>query len=208
LITLGIIGIVVALTMPTLVASYQEQVLKNQFKKLYSVLSQNLQKTIALDFDGALPECYVAPGGLPVSSGCIDFTEKFMANLNVLKMCSGSALNSGCIPVYTDIKNAPACPGFTMNAINNTNTAFVLNDGSIIMAMGNNIRFFLFDVNGKKGPNKVGHDVFQGAFINDRLPLSPYPRLFNTAQSITGMGTCLTGQDYSAPFKTIDDIYK
>ena len=39
LITLGIIGVVAAMTIPTLIANYQKKVLENQFKKGYSTLA-------------------------------------------------------------------------------------------------------------------------------------------------------------------------
>ncbi len=40
LITLGIIGIVSAMTIPTLVKNYQTKVRDNQFKKVYATLNQ------------------------------------------------------------------------------------------------------------------------------------------------------------------------
>ena len=40
LITLGIIGVVAAMTLPTLIQKYQEKVTVNKLKKMYSVLSQ------------------------------------------------------------------------------------------------------------------------------------------------------------------------
>ena len=40
LITLGIIGIVAAMTMPVLIAKYRSKVLETQFKKRYSEVSQ------------------------------------------------------------------------------------------------------------------------------------------------------------------------
>ena len=40
LITLGIIGVVAAMTMPSLISHYRHKVLETQFKKAYSVLSQ------------------------------------------------------------------------------------------------------------------------------------------------------------------------
>ena len=40
LITLGIIGVIAAMTIPTLTANYRHKVLETQFKKHYSVLSQ------------------------------------------------------------------------------------------------------------------------------------------------------------------------
>ena len=44
LITLGIIGIVSALTMPSIVAGVQKEILKNQFKKTYSTFSNAVMR--------------------------------------------------------------------------------------------------------------------------------------------------------------------
>ena len=56
LITLGIIGVVAAITMPTVIAKVQDKVLMNQFKKAYSILSNMTQKVNAdLDYT---TECY------------------------------------------------------------------------------------------------------------------------------------------------------
>ena len=44
LITLGIIGVVAAMTLPTLIAKYQEQVTVNHLLKTYSMLSQAVQR--------------------------------------------------------------------------------------------------------------------------------------------------------------------
>ena len=44
LITLGVIGVVAAVTMPTLIAKYQEQVTVNHLLKTYSMLSQAVQR--------------------------------------------------------------------------------------------------------------------------------------------------------------------
>ena len=50
LITLGIIGVVAAMTMPTLIANHRKTVLKTQFKKAYSELQQVNQNFIK-DYD-------------------------------------------------------------------------------------------------------------------------------------------------------------
>ena len=49
LITLGIIGIVAAMTMPTLIANYQKKVYVNQLKKTISILQQGFQRMMAED---------------------------------------------------------------------------------------------------------------------------------------------------------------
>ena len=56
LITLGIIGVVAAMTIPVLFANYQKMVLKNQFKKAYSTVYQGIRLVEANM--GYKPECY------------------------------------------------------------------------------------------------------------------------------------------------------
>ena len=51
LITLGIIGVVAAMTLPTLIKHYQQQVVLNQVKKFYTEMSQVLQMAKAIDGD-------------------------------------------------------------------------------------------------------------------------------------------------------------
>ena len=48
LITLGIIGVVAAMTLPVLTQKYQKMVLKNQYKKVYSTLSQAYSKEFSI----------------------------------------------------------------------------------------------------------------------------------------------------------------
>lgn len=47
LITLGIIGVVAALTLPTVIANYQKQQTVTKLKKAYSILGQVMQKSVA-----------------------------------------------------------------------------------------------------------------------------------------------------------------
>ena len=51
LITLGIIGVVTAITMPILIKNYQEHVLINQLKRNYSILSQVITQ-LNYEYDG------------------------------------------------------------------------------------------------------------------------------------------------------------
>ena len=51
LITLGIIGIVAAMTMPSLIANYRSKVAVTQLKKMYSIMSQAMLFTVQKDGD-------------------------------------------------------------------------------------------------------------------------------------------------------------
>ena len=85
LITLGIIGIVSAITIPTLINNYKEKVRNNQSKKVYATLNQALRMTIS-DYD-YIPKCYYPDTGTgAVRAECIDFYEKFRNKLRLSKI--------------------------------------------------------------------------------------------------------------------------
>ena len=68
LITLGIIGVVAALTIPTISRNIQHAVLKNQFKKFYSTF---WQAVIGIQTKGGRPvQCYYWDGTNPYTGKC------------------------------------------------------------------------------------------------------------------------------------------
>lgn len=210
LITLGIIGVVAAITMPLLIKSYQKMVLKNQFKKTYSIMYNAFKKAEA-DL-GYTPQCYYwdkNPYG-PWNYHCVqenengdcikyadehdkplpaDYNGRFgdctvlknelVKNLNIIKECNGNAYPS-CIPEYegndTLIKSenenlsdseiiavTSGCKGWRKNDLLSKNFVYVLADGQILISYSTtfNPSIFAVDINGKKGPNKWGHDIFE-----------------------------------------------
>ncbi len=207
LITLGIIGIVAAMTLPSLIGRYQKKVLKEQFKVAYSLIQQAWGK-IGADL-GYIPECYywkkarysrvcveyddngkckkyTLPDGSPVPDDlfgrfneCNLFTDKIRQNLQVITICEGNAFQKGCIPDYegydtvlqansdTDMSDEDAynqsggCSGLRKNELLNGSIVYVLKNGVILIPYSsNNFAMFTVDINGKKGPNKWGYDVF------------------------------------------------
>ena len=200
LITLGIIGVVAAMTMPALIGSYKRMVLKNQYKKLYSTLSQAYNKSI---FDiGGVSDCYHydinngVQGSLYNKNLCHDFREALEKNLKIAKICTTKAADNGCLlkdqykgldtlitdkPDYDEdeLNNVNRdCYGFTKNNIHNNNLVYLLADGSIVISFSaDSVPIsMLIDVNGQKGPNKWGHDLFKLSFVKDRYSykFSPY----------------------------------
>ncbi len=177
LITLGIIGVVAAMTMPTLIAKIQRNILNNQFKKMYSVLTTAFQKTnFEMDFFNG---CYYIQGKGSAAdySGCQDFFYNHLSkNLNVAKICDTKAYENGCAPDY-DWSSFPSdgCTGgFTSDGLK-SNGAIVLNDGSIIYLSSYMFPMIASDINGKKGPNKPGFDVYSYEIyrVGSNLILNP-----------------------------------
>ena len=76
LITLGIIGVVAAITLPSLTAKYQKQLMINQLKTAYSILSNALTLAKKDHGDYAYWTYYQNDKGSSVSS--FEFTNKYI----------------------------------------------------------------------------------------------------------------------------------
>ena len=209
LITLAIVGIVAALTIPTVSKNIQHAVLKNQFKKFYSTFTQAISAIQAKNgrpvkcyywdispYDGkCTPVCslkneygtciggYICEEtGEPTPSDfngayseCSEFYEElFLNTLKTSKICENNAYEQGCLPKDfrgADVAKSEQSPDqeydpnalFSDSNIKNVYPVIVLFDGTYIikyfsMTGGNPI--FTVDINGFKGPNKWGYDIF------------------------------------------------
>ena len=182
LITLGIIGIVSAMTIPTLLNNYRQKVLDKQFVQTYSLLSQNLLLTQS-QYD-YIPKCYYGGNGMPTQrTGCTEFFNIFFNNLKVTKKCANKAFENGCIPEYNGIDDvyeqenpntiipdgydsygeyaSVGCNYYRKNYIQNNTTVYNLSNGNIIFLYNNGyLPTITFDINGHQEPNKWGHDLF------------------------------------------------
>ena len=183
LITLGIIGIVSAMTIPTLVKNYQQMLLVTRFKKEYSTLSQ-AYKLALLDFGPTPPRCGYYEVNGPTSgpmtyADCAIYGPLVIKRLHVVKKCMGNSLRDGCNPGYKgqdDVlrEKNPDTPEeeieqlantlYTTEKMNDTVSMYMLKDGSTIMYSESShygARNFLLDINGLEGPNKWGYDLFR-----------------------------------------------
>ena len=168
LITLGIIGIVAAMTMPSLLANYRQRVIISQLKKSFSTLQTAINTTNA---EYGMPyDCYnIGWGGYHVTQ-CSEFWNDFLKQLKIIKSC-GYGDNS-CGVTYKTKSQVLAEGG---SIYNSTCTFFdrpadfiinILADGSYIITYGgrdplsHHYIYFGIDVNGEKGPNKWGYDLF------------------------------------------------
>ena len=170
LITLGIIGVVAALTIPTLVNNYRKKQFETGLKKEYSVLLQ------ALDM-------YKQDNETPLKKEDTDqlhaeFKNKIKPYLKILVDCgdSQSAVYKGlCVRNgdYTQDKKH-TYKTYSGNIAKEDffdDGQIILNDGSHLLFenIGNGYNVFVsIDVNGyKKLPNKWGEDVFTFQLMND-----------------------------------------
>ena len=163
LITLGIIGIVAAMTLPSLINNKKNKELETAFKKNYSVISQALNMYYAQNGEKLTPE-YV--GDRKLKPTLVNY-------MKVLQDCGWgySSTSTSCIPNYNDpdrnsqvYKNFTGTNNISLNLFDDGQ--FILNDGSLILLenngpVNNNKMYISVDVNGYlKNPNRLGHDLF------------------------------------------------
>lgn len=172
LITIAIIGIVAAMTIPTLISKYQRRALETGFKKSYSKLTQALVPiqnefygSISgysgqrdTDFYNRLWENYKK--SLDFKTGENEY--KRFRYLGYQDIKTGADL----IKDYAK-KNIPypGCPSLP---------TIVLSDGSAVGGLYNCYgNWIVFDTNGKQGPNAIGHDIFYFGLDKNTRKLIP-----------------------------------
>lgn len=159
LITLLIIGVIAAITIPIIMNEFQTVQQRTQFKKAFTTINNAIYKIKSNV--GYYPNCFYGYNG-----GSASFTEcntlffpELKKNLNIVQDCTNNAYANGCIPYYND--NAiGGCPGFSQNNMQNNATVYVLADGMIIILYYTGMGLFAVDINGQKPPNKWGYDLY------------------------------------------------
>ncbi len=158
LITLAIIGIVAALTIPTLVSKNEKKQLYTSFMKTYNTLSNALNLSIS---ENGNPSTWVYD-----DDDTDSVMEKYLAPyLKVAKTCTGANLTD-CYPKPYKSLNSVTVTDDVAMFTQNANTAVVLSDGTIVAVnqavfySGDNNFQLVIDTNGQKGPNTLGRDLF------------------------------------------------
>lgn len=196
LITLGIIGIIAAITLLVLTSKIEKTILKNQIKKNYSTLSQVLEKVTFEYGDGLVIES---------GRGFKEFNEAFLSNLKIIQICNKNALAKGCIRKYTGL-NITGCSAFNENNIYNNSTVYILYDGSFIIPYNMDWRsLWLVDVNGKKGPNKAGYDLFEVTLDENSLDIKNSKRLRYRGSGCLNQGNPKPVKDGLDDYQNIDN---
>ncbi len=186
LITLGIIGVVAAMTMPMLVAKYRDKQIVTALKKFNSIMTQAI--TLAINENGSPTvwgaDDFVNSGEQDTGDNDTDSmnnrdmertsTALIVKHLKVIKDCGRKA--EGCFPdVY--IKR--------LNGVNDRNIErqtryhkIILADGTLVALSGaengivgnSGVSIEIWaDVNGKRPPNTLGKDVFMFSVANDKF---------------------------------------
>ena len=161
LITLGIIGVVAAMTMPTLMSSTQGAQYKAAYKKALSALSQAVTLNVALD-----------EWNFADATGTSPYTiqEMLTNRMNVVRTESGSANIKDAQNATYKVTGGTATNGAGVSSevtIANTNTTLFFNDGIMFTfprgassctadeTRNGDPCYGFIDVNGIKAPNRV-----------------------------------------------------
>lgn len=199
LITLGVIGIIAAMTLPALVAKYQQIVLINMWKKHYALL-QNAFSMVLADNDyslGAYDNVNYNKMNL-----IIDIVKKMNVTLDCgsssNKICgNGTSFNTGAASSNAAVKNFyKSTTGKPMSGHALKNYQAVLNTGANLYARvyTPDYKQILIDVNGfNKKPNILGKDLFGVTIIISQNKMLPW------GADGTGLtGTCQNGTKFAS----------
>lgn len=171
LITLGIIGVVAAMTMPTLINQTNGAQYKAAYKKALSSISQAITLNVALDGDDV--------------GNVTDFRPILTGHMNYASIVDGAISST-----EYNFQSVGRTGGATAPVA--ANTTIFLNDGTMFTfptSISNCTEWDsagckgYIDVNGKKGPNKEtvckeGIDTAGGATCNVDQPTDIYPVSF------------------------------
>ena len=159
LITLGIIGVVAAMTLPTLINKYKIAVLQTQFKKSYSVMQQVVLKAKAeAGIENFGKYCSSYDGSNYVNQEeCYPYLYKALNNTNHKDRYEKDA---NYIERKDTIYNLIGNPVNT-NARQFLNTNRRFNDTSYadFFILGGQVNVYV-DTNGSAPPNRLGYDIF------------------------------------------------
>ena len=161
LITLGIIGVVAAITLPTLIQNYQKQVWVNQLKKAYSSLNNGVRQMI-VDQGCSDVTCtnFWDDGYVVIEPSLNDnfvksFTKTFKLS-NVQELTENSIYAYPLRTIANDDEDEESFYYDYMVGVGGTSP-----DG-MIMFLGATYGGYLImvDINGLKNPNQFGRDIF------------------------------------------------
>ncbi len=194
LITLGIIGVVAAITIPILSTKVQVKVLENQFKKADAMFQQALKSSVQ-ELGYSDINDFNIPGRY--SSSSYEDLKSDISSLNLVWLKQFSSFQNFYIEDakrknirYYTLTGTPTYDYYyTMSGSRNV---YILQNGVLVSDLfacsyGTNHPAgvcFIFDTNGPyKGPNRVGHDIFRYFSVYNAYPDFCNPSTKNSANT-------------------------
>lgn len=174
LITLGIIGVVAALTIPTLMTAHKKHETAAKLKKAVSTINQAIKLSESENgelenWDRSLTQKdfinkYFAPY-MKISQLCIPATVcGYKSDVEWRQL-------NGILGNYGSINNGGRTPFLAFDGVVYAYSAFAAGSASIV---GDNDRVIIVDINGAQKPNQFGKDVFFLYRIEEEDSIIPY----------------------------------
>lgn len=187
LITLVIIGVVAAMTIPTLINNTKQKQYIVAWRKSYSSVAQALllMKANGDTFDD------VANSDFPMAQKI----SKYMVNV---KLCdSGKFVEDGCGSNYKIYYLSGQKTSYDLGSFAGGQSCMILSNGTYLCLDANIVSF---DINGATGPNTIGKDIFFALIDRTNFKLNPatgFRSGWGAADGIlvsltSGDGTCQT----------------
>lgn len=206
LITLGIIGVIAALTLPALIAKYQKTVVLTSLKKNYAALQSAAQYSMSKYGEPIYWDGFQMYGNSTLCENnlCNKFVNKFVENVKTVKVFEaqraaqfGSFSFCGNNKIYKTLTDDTRSVAAGSGDARQNYASVSLTDGSCWLfyfrgagsEINTSLMLILVDVNGpEKAPNRYGADTFKfELFGNGKLSpqnVDDCKKAFND----TGMG--------------------
>lgn len=170
LVTLGIIGVVSAITIPTLMNKTNDAELKVGAKKAYSAMQNAYNLAIAENGRGF--------GGYNERNNSYEKFNAIKSQMKVIKECpfnTGSFGNCWASEGVGDPDATPTtCQGFIVS-FQDRNTSFITTDGTAFMLYtyteSTGIDSVAVDINGPEKPNEWGKDAFVIRLLDTKIKM-------------------------------------
>lgn len=178
LLTMTVVGVIAALTIPSLLKN-QDKVLRTEFKKIYSDLQQ-ATLMIKSDNNGSMVGAFLLDND--------DFRDKYLTYLKYTKKCNYAARNQSACSYGASARKYLNGTSFT----DNSGFSYAwLNNGALIEFQLSSVECnsnpgyggefasliicgsMYVDVNGFKGPNTLGKDVYRIWVVRTKNGLIP-----------------------------------
>ncbi len=165
LITLGIIGVVATITMPTVINKVNEYHWQVSYKKAFSLINQALLKM--QQNDEMLPlTAIINTGGETVSANIGENFKTLTKYIKTAKTCFENNADE-CLVCDEGQAASPTSSAPDWLGCRKQSYAFVDASGMVWFLYGNREYPLLIDVNGDKVPNRLGKDRFVMLFSSN-----------------------------------------
>ncbi len=179
LITLGIIGVVAALTIPSVINKYREKEYVTRLKVVYSTLNQAL--LMAINENGTVNEWGIT---FDENGGKI-IADKLLSYVKSVQSCSlkQNGINTCFADSYKRLDNSSftltRTGGGSFRLANGQSVHIYSHYGSCINNPEDLCAYVVTDINGNRNPNVLGKDTFYFALYKDKfIPLGQQNRSF------------------------------